>query len=310
MVLLATLFDINDIPSHPTFIKRPIFHADGKTIDLQSSTYHHLKTYAFAARAAGTDTVPFDVDSFDIAMDNCASRTMTFCPSDFITPIVDADVKSVTGAGGGVSVQGMGDVQYSVVDDDGMYHSLVIKDTLYVPSVPFRLLSANQLAKQIEKVPGSEGTGIFSFGWHSKFKWNHQQYCKTIVHRENIDIPVMEANTAVILHILHFTNHLLHFLKILRIELQLFDTPLQLFLIMMIRNLSLLKMILLITLMNLNIVLFVLTFLSPKRYQSFYLLLLRKLFLLYLLRIPLLTLRLLITFPCTNRTRITKLPNI
>lgn len=35
----------------------------------------------------------------------------------------------------------------------------------------------------------------FSFGWHSKFKWNNQQFCKTIIHRENVDIPAMEMNS-------------------------------------------------------------------------------------------------------------------
>ena len=90
--------------------------------------------------------------------------------------------------------EGMGDIEYLVTDDDGVQHSLLIKDSLYVPAMPFRLLAVNQLAKQIEGRPGSEGTGFFSFGCHSKFKWKQQQFCKTIPHRENIDIPVMEAN--------------------------------------------------------------------------------------------------------------------
>ena len=136
------------------------------------SIYNRLIAYAFAARASGTDGISFDSDSFDIAMDNCASHTMTFCASDFITPIIPADISYITGAGGSVPIQGMGDVEYFVTDGDGTNHLITIKNALFVPGLPFRLLAISQLAKQIEKVENSEGTGIFSFGWHSKFKWN------------------------------------------------------------------------------------------------------------------------------------------
>ena len=171
-----------------------IFLPDGITLNPHSNGFDSLMSCAFAARAAATDGIPFDVDSFDIGMDNCASRTMTFCKTDFITPLKSSDISHITGTGGSVKVEGMGDVEYFVTDDDGVNHSLVIKDALYVPAMPFRLMAVNQYAKQIEGKPGSEGTGIFSFGWHSKFKWKKQQFCKTIPHRENIDIPVMIVN--------------------------------------------------------------------------------------------------------------------
>ena len=171
-----------------------LFDSNGTHLNFHSATFRNLSSCAFAARAAGSDAISFDADSFDIAMDNCASKTMTFCKEDFITPIGEADVHSITGAGGNAMVKGMGDVEYFVVDDDGVGHSIIIKDALYVPDVPFRLMAVNQFAKQVEGREGSEGTGIFSFGWHSKFKWQGQKYCKTIVHRENIDIPVMEVN--------------------------------------------------------------------------------------------------------------------
>lgn len=70
----------------------------------------------------------------------------------------------------------MGDIQYFVIDDKGDRHSLIIKGALYVPSVPFRLVAVNQLAQQMEGTPMSEGTGIFSFGWHSKFRWDNQRF--------------------------------------------------------------------------------------------------------------------------------------
>ena len=188
-------FQFSDFLSRsPTSKRYTIFRDDGITLHTSPGDFSKLYSCAFAARASGTDAVAFDVDSFDVAMDNCASRTMTFCKEDFISEIVPPDINHITGAGGAVAVKGMGDVEYFVTDDKGARHSLIIRDALYVPSVPFRLIAINQYAQQLEGTPMSEGTGIFSFGWHSKFRWNNQQFCKTIIHRENIDIPVMEVN--------------------------------------------------------------------------------------------------------------------
>ena len=133
-------------------------------MNFNSPTFSRLQSCAFAARMAGTDAISFDSDSFDIAMDNCASRTMTFNQADFITPLRTPDVSSIIGAGCSAPVQGMDDVSYLVTDDNGVQHEMIVKDAYYVPSVPFRLLAVNQYAKQIEANPGSEGTGIFSFG--------------------------------------------------------------------------------------------------------------------------------------------------
>ena len=152
---------MNETPSssHGT-----LFDSNGVHLNFHSTTFRNLSSCAFAARAAGTNAVSFDSDSFDIAMDNCASRTMTFCKEDFITPIKEADVLSITGAGGNVMVQGMGGIEYHIVDDTGTEHSILIQNALYVPAIPFRLMAVNQYAKQIEGHSGSEGTGFF-FVW-------------------------------------------------------------------------------------------------------------------------------------------------
>ena len=84
---------------------------DSVTLQTHSKCFNDLISCAFVARAAGTDCIPFDVDSFDVGMDNCASRAMSFCKSDFITPLKTPDVTCITGAGGSVKVEGMGDIQ-------------------------------------------------------------------------------------------------------------------------------------------------------------------------------------------------------
>ena len=150
-------------PSHAPKVNHSIFLSDGITIKNTSKCFNDLTICAFLGRVAGTDSIPFDVDSFDIGMDNCASRTMSFCKSDFITPLQPPDVTHITGAGVSVKVESMGDIEYFVTDGNGVQHSLIIKNSLYVPAMPFRLMAVNQFAKQVEGVVGSEGTGIFFF---------------------------------------------------------------------------------------------------------------------------------------------------
>ena len=92
-----------------------------------------------------------------------------------------------------VEVKGVGTIKYVIQDDEGVNHDLIIKNALYVPTLPFRLFSINQFSQQNEPSQFSEGTGIFSFGWHSKFLWNNKQNCKTIIHPEGVRIPLMRV---------------------------------------------------------------------------------------------------------------------
>ena len=139
---------IDPFPPSPVIpVRYSIFQQDGITLNNTSSTFDKLLSYALTARIAGTDAISFDSDSFDIAMGNCASRTMTFNRSDFISPIKQSQIQHITGAGGSVPVKGVGDVEYFVTDDNGDRHSLIVSDALYVPGLPFRLLAVNQLSK-------------------------------------------------------------------------------------------------------------------------------------------------------------------
>ena len=160
---------------------------------------HTLKTHplerilGLSAKDIKNHFIPFDTDSIFLAMDTCASVTMTFAKDDFLSPLEPPSIHHIQGAGGLVEVKGVGTIKYVIQDDEGVNHDLIIKNALYVPTLPFRLFSINQFSQQNEPSQFSEGTGIFSFGWHSKFLWNNKQNCKTIIHPEGVRIPLMRV---------------------------------------------------------------------------------------------------------------------
>jgi len=84
--------------------------------------------YAFGTQDDSIHMVKFDTDSMDLAMDNCATTTMTFFKNYFVTLLKPPVQMNIVGAGGTAKVLGVGDVKYKITDDDGVDHNLLIKD--------------------------------------------------------------------------------------------------------------------------------------------------------------------------------------
>jgi hypothetical protein len=68
----------------------------------------------------------YDTDSFWIAVDNCCSRSILNCLTDFITPPKRANV-SVQGISGSGTANLMGTVKWSIEDDAGVVHSFLLR---------------------------------------------------------------------------------------------------------------------------------------------------------------------------------------
>lgn len=87
----------------------------------------------------------FDSDSFPIAVDNCASFTMTNDEKDFVdTP--STVHKSILGIGRTKALK-KGIVRWNVEDDQGQVETFELPDTLLVPNLPTRLLSPQHWAQ-------------------------------------------------------------------------------------------------------------------------------------------------------------------
>jgi hypothetical protein len=88
----------------------------------------------------------YDSDSFLIAIDNCSSRCITNCMTDYVEPPIRVKVK-VNGIGGAVIATHKGTVKWAVEDDHGRRHTWLIPDTYFHESTPYRLLSPQHWAQ-------------------------------------------------------------------------------------------------------------------------------------------------------------------
>ena len=138
----------------------------------------------------------FDSDSYDIAIDNCASQCITNNESDFIgTP---QKVNHTLHGVGQASITLKGTVSWAIEDDDGVVHHLTIKDCLFQPELPWRLLSPQHLS-QVNK--DMEGTGCITLGNRMELFWDKKRFRRTIpLNGSNVGIigsaPDSESFTA------------------------------------------------------------------------------------------------------------------
>ena len=91
----------------------------------------------------------FDSDSFQIAIDNCASYCMTNCEDDFIDKPKPIN-RPVTGLGHQTATK-TGTVKWHITDDDGKVHAFTIPGVLLLPNLPFRVLSPQHWSQTLHR---------------------------------------------------------------------------------------------------------------------------------------------------------------
>jgi hypothetical protein len=96
-------------------------------------------------------TMAFDSDSKQIAIDNCSSRCLTNSAKDLLPGTVRKCNVVVTGVGGKVKCKTKGTVSWTIEDDQGRAHDLIIPDTPVCSALPHRLLSPQHWAQETEK---------------------------------------------------------------------------------------------------------------------------------------------------------------
>ena len=149
--------------------------------------------------AATLDILPstfitFDVDTYDVAFDNCTSYCVTNDKRDFIfNDFIPADPASVPihGVGGPSSPLGFGTVLWRFRDDNHLLHSVRIPHVAYLPSCPLRLCCPQALSRDVFADLDTNGTFITTYGTHSLLVFNHHQFECTIVHPPRSGIPIL-----------------------------------------------------------------------------------------------------------------------
>ena len=140
-------------------------------------------------RAKPINDHSYDTDSFLIGIDNHASYSMTNNIKDFIGAPTKVNVW-VKGIQGHSTSALKGTVQWDITDDTGQRHSIVLPNTYYIESLPFRLLSPQHFAQARQsQETSSTGTVSYTTADSVVLLWNNQQHRRTV--------PLNAANVAV-----------------------------------------------------------------------------------------------------------------
>ena len=127
---------------------------------------------------------PFDSDSYNIAIDNCASANFTNDLNDYINK---RTTKAVVQGIGSKQLSTVGTVEWKIQDDSGKTHTFTIPNVYYAPELPWRLLSPQVLAQVLND---NQGTGCLTLGQRMELFWHKHKYKKTI--------PLSDSNIAIL----------------------------------------------------------------------------------------------------------------
>ncbi|KAI2512113.1 hypothetical protein MHU86_2200 [Fragilaria crotonensis] len=136
---------------------------------------------AMKARQAHQDeAASFDTDSKAIRIDNCASYCISNDKKDFITPLKRVN-KKLKGLGGTLTEIYSGTIKWSIEDDTGVPHDIVIPHGLYVKDSPSKLLSPQHWAQTAQDFkPLSRGTWCATYHDSIQLHWAQRQHTKTV----------------------------------------------------------------------------------------------------------------------------------
>jgi hypothetical protein len=90
------------------------------------------------------------MDSKQIAINNCISRCLTKLRSDFHPGTSKGCNIGVIGIRGRVKCKVKGMVSWTIEDDQGRYHDIIIPNTPLCPTLPHRLLLPQHWAQETE----------------------------------------------------------------------------------------------------------------------------------------------------------------
>jgi hypothetical protein len=146
-------------------------------------------------QGASPRVIDFDADAFDMATDNCASKTCTPHLSD-LYDFRSVDNATLTGVGTG-QVTHIGKAKYVFLDDNGREILVDDHEVLVCPNLPSRILSVPSWANQLEQRHGPHNkTSIKSFGSYSRIKTDQNRLKRTITHHDKKGIPIVRARLA------------------------------------------------------------------------------------------------------------------
>jgi hypothetical protein len=128
--------------------------------------------------------VIFDSDSFPIQIDSGASRSISNDNSHFesIEPLDTNDPAGILGPTGDKSpIKGKGTIRWKIEDDNGVVHTIKLKNALYVPAFKTCLLCAQHWSQSAnDHFPTRNGTWQASYSDHIILYWDQRRFTRTV----------------------------------------------------------------------------------------------------------------------------------
>ena len=125
----------------------------------------------------------------EFGTDNCATHHICYDKSLFvgdIRPISNIGVKGISGC---AQAEGIGTVEFTLLDDKKEEHNIRLDNVIYLPVAAKNLISISQWTKDRK-----DNCGVISRGDCSMFLWDHDQCTKLIPHCPQCPIPMMPVN--------------------------------------------------------------------------------------------------------------------
>jgi hypothetical protein len=126
-------------------------HKKGTRYNKKMAKGMRLLMVTCMSAASFQGTTAFDSDSKQIAIDNCSSRCLTISRRDFLWGTLRKCNVRVAKVGGAIQCNVKGTVSWTVEDDQGRTHNLIIPGTPICEALPHRLLSPQHWAQETEK---------------------------------------------------------------------------------------------------------------------------------------------------------------
>ena len=126
--------------------------------------------------------VPFDVDSYEIGIDNRCSRCISHQADDFIGDLKDTAQSIQSFGGSRITKMKIGTLNWKWMDDKGKVHSFVIPNSFYVPEGGVRLLSPQHWARSTtgNNRKRSSGAGSETLGDKITLFWSNRRYILSV----------------------------------------------------------------------------------------------------------------------------------
>ena len=112
----------------------------------------------------------WDTDSICIRLDNCASASISNSISDFVGPTIPAPGLSVGGISGeNINNCMQGTIKWTIQDDTGAFHDILLPDSVYAPEASSKILSLQHWA-QVARDHKPEPHGTWSATYDDRIK--------------------------------------------------------------------------------------------------------------------------------------------